>query len=48
MMNDLLTFLPQMLAGGAVLVLIVLTIRLADQWARDTAGSWSVSDGRAT
>jgi hypothetical protein len=32
---DLLTFLPLMLAGGAALVLIILAIRLADQWQRD-------------
>ena len=31
-----LTFLPQILAGGAALVLTILTIRLADQWGRDT------------
>ena len=35
MTYDLLTFLPQMLAGGAALVLTILAIRLADQWRRD-------------
>src|SRR5688572_22162244 len=37
MMYDLLTFLPLILAGGAALVLTVLSIRLADQYRRDKA-----------